>query len=181
MLKKLLRYPFYFVINYLPNHIINKIPSYTIRHLYYRGVMGIKIGKGSSVHMNTFFNRSDIQIGTNSVINRSCYIDGRGTVRIGNSVSISPEVHIITGSHHIDSETFEYYSKGIDIEDFVWIGTRALILPGVRLGKGAIVAAGAVVTKDVNDFEVVGGVPARVIGKRKRNLNYECRWFLPFD
>ena len=112
MFKRLLRYPFYFgSVNYLPNHIINKIPSYTIQHIFIIEESWNDKGKGSSVHMNTFFNRSNIEIGTNSVINRSCYIDGKRTVRIGNSVSISPEVHIITGSHHIDSETFEYYSK----------------------------------------------------------------------
>jgi Acetyltransferase (isoleucine patch superfamily) len=67
------------------------------------------------------------------------------------------------------------------IEDYVFIGPRAIILPGVKIGKGAVVAAGAVVTKDVAPFSVVGGVPAKIIGERKiKNLSYKlgrARWF----
>lgn len=181
MIKKLLRYPFYFAINYLPNHVVNKMPSYTIRHAFYRYFLGIQIGKGSSIHMNTRVNRNNISIGCNSVINRNCYLDGRGGITIGDSVSISPEVHLITGSHLVDSSTFEYFTKDIRIDDYVWIGTRAIVLPGVHLGKGAVVASGAVVTSNVNPYEIVGGVPAKVIGKRQRDLKYTCNWFLPFD
>ncbi|GAL89119.1 acyltransferase [Jejuia pallidilutea] len=181
MKKKLLKYPFYFVVNYIPNHIINKIPFYFIRHLYYKSVLGIKIGTGSSVHMNTFVNRTNIKIGTNSSINRNCYLDGRGGLFIGNNVSISPEVHLITASHDINSESFEYFEKSIKVDDFVWIGTRATILPGVNLKKGCVVASGSVVTKDVSSYDIVAGVPAKVIGKRNEKLNYNCKWFPPFD
>ncbi|WP_188653894.1 acyltransferase [Yeosuana aromativorans] len=143
--------------------------------------MSIKIGKGSSIHMNTFINRRKVEIGKNSVVNRCCYLDGRGGLFIGNNVSISPEVQLITASHDVNSATFKYYEKEIIIEDFVWIGTRAIILPGVKLGKGSIVASGSVVTKDVDQFDIVGGVPAKIIGKRASNLDYNCRWFPPFD
>lgn len=181
MAKRLLRYPFYFIINFVPNHIINKIPFYIIRHAYYRNILKIKIGKGSSIHLNTFINRNNITIGNNSAINRRCYLDGRGGLTIGNNVSISPEVHLITGSHNVKSENFEYYSKAINIEDYVWIGTRAIILPGVTLGKGCVVATGAVVSKDVAPYSIVGGVPAKIIGERTAELKYNCRWFPPFD
>lgn len=181
MAKRLLRYPYHFFINYVPNHIINKIPSYTIRNLVYTMFYGIGIGKGSSIHLNTRINRFDIKIGINSVINRNCYLDGRGGITIGNNVSISPEVHVITASHDIKSRDFAYFSKPIHIGDMVWVGSRATILPGVNLGKGSVVATGAVVTKNVEEFDVVAGVPAKVIGKRPKDLDYCCNWKPPFD
>ena len=181
MVKYILRYPFYFFINYIPNHIINRIPFYSIRHAYYRFVLKIKLGLGSSIHMNTFINRNNIIIGKNTSINRRCYLDGRGGITMGDNVSISPEVHLITASHNANSSNFEYYTKPILIEDYVWIGTRAIILSGVTLGKGCIVATGAVVDKDVEPFTIVGGVPAKTIGKRTDKLKYNCSCFPPFD
>ena len=62
----------------------------------------------------------------------------------------------------------------------MWIGARATVLPGVEIGDGAIVAAGAVVTEDVNRFEIVGGVPARSIGTRREDVDYACGWGIPF-
>ena len=181
MLKRIFKYPFYFFISYLPNHIINKIPFYFVRHFYYRTVLGIQIGKGSSIHMNTRINRRKIKIACNSVINRSCYLDGRGGIDIGNNVSISPEVHIITASHDHQSKDFKYHENAIYIEDFVWIGSRSTILPGVTLGKGAVVATGAVVSKNVEPYTIVGGVPAKKIGERTKELEYSCNWMPPFD
>lgn len=180
-MKKLLRYPYHFIINYLPNQIINRIPSYTLRHFYYRHILKIGLGKGSSIHLHTHINRSNLRIGDNSVINRKCYLDGRGKLGIGNNVSISPEVHILTASHDLNSKSFEYIELPVTIEDFVWVGTRVIILPGVVLGRGAVVAAGAVVTKDVDAYNIVGGVPAKVIGKRTQDLDYKCNWMPPFD
>jgi len=179
--KRFLKYPFYFIINYLPNHIINKIPFYSIRHYYYRFIFRIKLGKGSSIHMNCFFNRNNIIIGNNTSINRKCYLDGRGRIVIGNNVSLSPEVNLITGSHDVNSEDFKYFTSPIRIEDYVWIGTRVTILPGVTLGKGCVVATGAVVSKNVSPYTIVGGVPARIIGMRNENLDYNCKWMPPFD
>lgn len=180
-MKALLRYPYHFVINYLPNHIINKIPFYSVRHFYYRNILKIKIGKGSSVHLNTRVNRFNIVIAENSVINRKCYLDGRGGLIIGSNVSISPEVHLLTASHDLNSRVFKYIEDSITIEDFVWIGTRAMILPGVVLGKGCVVAAGSVVTKNVAPYSIVGGIPAKNIGVRNSDLEYNCNWMPPFD
>ncbi|WP_339725374.1 acyltransferase [Maribacter stanieri] len=180
-MKFLLRYPFHFAINYLPNKIINKIPFYTLRHFYYRYVVKIELGKGSSIHLDTSINRFNIKIGNKSVINRNCYLDGRGGLTIGDNVSISPEVHLITATHDAQSKSFEYSIKPIFIEDYVWVGTRATILPGVTLAKGCVVATGSVVTKDVAPFTIVGGVPAKKIGERNKDLDYHCKWMPPFD
>lgn len=181
MANRLLRYPYHFFINYVPNHILNKVPSYNIRNFVYRKIYGIKLGKGSSIHLHTRINRFNIEVGTNSVINRDCYLDGRGGILIGDNVSISPETHLITASHDFSSREFKYFSKPIKIYDFVWIGSRATIMPGVVLGKGCVVATGAVVTKDVKEYDVVAGVPAKVIAQRTKDLDYNCCWKPPFD
>src|SRR5690606_26980754 len=114
-------------------------------------------------HMNVFINKRKIIIGKNSAINRGCYLDGRGGLIIGNNVSISPGVQLITATHDVNSSDFNYLTKEITIEDYVWIGTNAIILPGVKLKKGSVVAAGTVVTKDVEEYDIVGGVPSKII------------------
>lgn len=179
--KFFLKYPYNFFMLYISNYIIAFIPFYFIRNIYYKYILKIKLGKGSSIHMGVFINRNKIEIGENTAINRRCYLDGRGSIKIGDNVSISPEVHLITADHDIESTDFKFKSSFIVIEDYVWIGTRSIILPGVKLGKGAIIAAGSVVTKDVPEFNVYGGVPAKFIKKRNKNLNYSCKWFPPFD
>ena len=115
MAKRLIRYPYHFFINYVPNHILNKVPSYSIRNFVYRKIFGIKLGKGSSIHLHTRINRFNIEVGENSVINRNCYLDGRGGILIGDNVSISPEAHLITASHDFNSNEFKYFSKPIKI------------------------------------------------------------------
>lgn len=172
---------YYFYRNYIPNHIINKIPFYFIRHFFYRQVYRLKMGKGSSIHLNCIINRFNIEIGQNTAINRRCYLDSRGGLYIGNSVSISPEVHLITAQHKVNDPEFAYITAPIKLEDYVWLGTRAIVLPGVTLGKGCVVAAGAVVTKSFPDYSVVGGVPAKLISTRTNELNYSCNWKPPFD
>ena len=170
-----------FFQDYFSNYWINKIPFYFIRHQYYKTVMGIKIGKGSSIHLNCFVYGTNIQIAENSTINRNCYLDGRGRLFIGNKVSISPEVQLITEDHDYNSINFSGRSRDIVIGDYVWIGTRAIILPGVHIGKGAVVCAGAVVTKNVAEYDVVAGVPAVKIKERNKNLNYNPSWLPYFD
>lgn len=181
MITKLALIIYNFYMHYVPNYIINKVPFYSIRHFYYRFVMRVRIGVNSSIHMNVFINRNNIEIGTGTAINRNCYIDGRGKVVIGNNVSISPDVKIITADHDINSKDFRFQKKDINIEDYTWIGTGAIILPGVRIGKGAVVAAGSVVTRDVPAYQIVGGIPARIIKSRREDLEYTCKWFPPFD
>lgn len=179
-MKIILKYGFYFFNSFVPNHIINKLPFYFIRHSYYR-LMGLKIGKGSSIHLSTYLNRNDIIIGKNSVVNRKCYLDGRGGVLVGDNVSISPEVNLITASHDPNDPEFKYITGKIIIEDYVWIGTKAIILPGVKIGKGAVVAAGSIVNKNIDPYTIVGGVPAKIIGTRVRELRYSCNWKPPFN
>jgi maltose O-acetyltransferase len=83
--------------------------------------------------------------------------------------------------HDIDSPDFATIGGPVTIEDYVYIGPRTIILPNIRIGRGAVVTAGAVVTKDVPEYAVVGGVPARFIRERSRDLRYKRRFAMPFQ
>jgi maltose O-acetyltransferase len=162
------------VVVYLTNHVIAHVPSYTTRHLWYRRVLGIRLGDHAGVHTSCHIwfygpreiRRTGIGVGENSRINRSCTLDLRGGLTIGANVSVSPDVTILTASHGVNDPHFSLEHAPVVIDDHVWIGTRAMILPGVTLGRGCVVAAGAVVTRDVAPMAIVGGVPARPLGRR---------------
>jgi len=100
-------------------------------------------------------------------------LDARRGLVIGNYVNFSSEVMIWTLQHDHNSPTFADKGGKVVIGDRAWISCRAIILPGVTIGEGAVVAAGAVVTKDVAPYTIVGGIPAKEIGKRNRDLTYE--------
>jgi len=131
--------------------------------------------------MGAFFVWNHITIGENSIINRQCYLDGRVGVEIGNNVSISPQVMVLSLTHDKNSPYFATIPGKVTIEDYTWIGSRAIILQGVTLGRGCVVAAGAVVTKDVAPFCVIGGIPAKPIGTRNPNLEYTLNYQPWFD
>jgi acetyltransferase-like isoleucine patch superfamily enzyme len=169
------------IYEYIPNHIINKVPFFSIRHFYYRKILRIKMGKNSSIHLGCIITGRNITMGINNVINRNCLLDGRGKLLIGNNTSISPDVHLITGDHDMNSPNFSFRSQDIIIGDYVWIGSRATVLPGVIIGKGAVVSAGSLVTKDVAEYQVVGGIPAKKIKERSKDLTYNPAWFPWFN
>ena len=124
--------------------------------------------------MNCWFDtRRGFKMGCNSVVNQNCRMDNRGGICIGDNVSISAEVCILTADHDLNSPDFVGRPRPVTIEDYVFIGTRAMILPGVILAKGSAVAAGSVVTRNVEPYTIVAGVPARPIGTRVQNLQYE--------
>jgi len=152
---------------------IGHIPSHIIRLLVYR-LAGIKIGRGSRIHMGAnFFNPRGITIGDDTIIGDHCFLDGRAPLKIGSHTAIASQVLIYNSEHNIHSPNFEATEEPVTIDDYVFIGARAIILPGVKIGRGAVVAAGAVVTKDVPPKIMVGGVPAKKIGERKvKELNY---------
>ena len=177
------------------------IPSHTIRLLLYRILFRVKIGKDSSIHWLARFNQpSGIEIGHNTIIGNDASLDGRyfriwkagqnklltyikdffkpqdRPLKIGNNVSIAGEVRIYTMQHDIDDPDFKEVGAPVLIDDYVVIGTRVTILPGVHIGEGAVVASGAVVTKDVAPYTVVGGVPAVLIRNRPKNLRYTLKF-----
>ena len=91
-------------------------------------------------------------------------------------MNIAAEIRIYTREHDIDSPDFAEVGGPVFIDDYVYIGTRVTILPGVRIGRGAVVASGAVVTRDVPAFHLVGGVPAKFIRERSRDLRYSLQY-----
>ena len=162
-------------------HLVGYIPSHCFRRFCYR-LARIKIGKGSTIHTKTrFYNPRNIIIGEDTIVGEGAVLDGRARLIIGSHVDIASEVMIYNSQHDIENENFTAVDKPVVIEDYVFVGPRSIILPGVKIGKGAVVGAGAVVTKDVPPFAIVGGVPAKIIGERKlKTLNYKlgrARWF----
>ncbi|NEU14578.1 acyltransferase [Methylobacterium sp. BTF04] len=154
---------------------------YFARHFYMRKMCGIKVGKHTSVHWGCFFTGNNIIIDDNSVINRFCYVDGRGPLYIGKNVNISHYTIIHTLTHVTNSPSFHAIAKPVALMDHCWIGARAIILPGVTVGEGSVVAAGSVVVKDVPPYTIVGGNPAKIIGQRTRDLQYKTTYFPFFD
>ena len=147
------------------------VPSHIFRKIIYR-LCGMKIS--GTVHMwARFYNPANIEIGNDTIIGDHAFLDGRAKLKIGSHVDIASEVMIYNSEHELTAEDFTATLAPVKIEDYVFIGPRVIILPGVKIGRGAVVAAGAVVTKDVPDFAVVGGVPAQIIGERSnKNLKY---------
>lgn len=153
---------------------VGVVPFHTIRLLLYRALFGVSIGAHTSIHMRCrFYKPGSVTIGSHSVINRGVLLDGRYPLTIGDNVSVSEEVMFLTLEHDPDSPTFANRGAPIVVRDRVFVGVRAIVLPGVTLGEGAIVAAGAVVTRDVAPYTIVAGVPARFVRQRNRNLEYE--------
>lgn len=166
---------------YLANNIAMYFFPYKLRHWYLRTVCGIQIGRDSSVAMKCYISGGSVYIGDNTVINRFTYLDGRVPLYIGNNVNVSHYCIIHTLTHDPQNPYFVCIEKPVAIMDHAWIGARSIVLPGVRVGEGAVVAAGAVVTKDVAPYTIVAGNPARPIGQRSRDIRYSSRYFPFFD
>lgn len=132
-----------------------------------------KCGKSVNIeHKANFGTGRGISIGDRSGIGINAKI--RGPLSIGSDVMMGPDVIIITSNHEIRRTDVPMRTQGatpsrkVTIEDDVWIGARVIILPGVKIGRGVVIAAGAVVTSDIPDYAIVGGIPARVIKYRKK-------------
>ena len=122
-----------------------------------------------------FRGRGDnICIGKNTYINKGVLLDGRlGKLTIGSNVDIGQETNIWTTEHDPHNDLHDVKGGDVTIGDHVWIATRVTILPGVKIGRGAVIACNSVVTKDVPELTIVGGVPAKIIGTRKNSLTYD--------
>ncbi|MDF1706237.1 MAG: DapH/DapD/GlmU-related protein [Aeromicrobium sp.] len=119
-----------------------------------------------AISPSVWFGSSNISIGGGTFINYGCRFNSHGSIRIGRNCNIAMEVLFVTTTHEIGSQqrrAGEPSSRSIAIGDGVWIGARATILPGVNIGDGAIIAAGAVVTADCEANVLYAGVPARAL------------------
>jgi acetyltransferase-like isoleucine patch superfamily enzyme len=162
------------------NALYNLVPFFFLKNILLR-LTGIAIGSGAVIHTPArFLGMGRINIGANTVVNRGCYLDNRVGIKIGSNVSIAHDTKIYTLGHDIDDPYFSLRGAKVEIGDYVCIFSNVLIMPGVKLGKGAVVYAGSVVTKDVGEYEVVGGNPARLIRHRSKDLRYTVKhdyWF----
>lgn len=162
------------------NFFVTHIPFYAIRHGVLR-LWGAEIGRGSAVFRDTTVLGIDrLRIGNNVVLSFRCLLDARGGLTIGDNVVVASDVHFITGTHLPDSDTFEYALEPIVIEDFVWIASRATVLPNVTIRRGAVVGAASLVRADVAELDIVAGVPAKVRGHRTSALTYNPSYHPPF-
>lgn len=159
--------------------VATKLPSSTmpLGGLYkkIRFVLGRRLlsecGNGVNIENACFFGKGDkLRIGDYSGIGVNARI--YGPVTIGRYVMMGPDVIIMTANHRFDDITVPMCRQGYEkelpvvIEDDVWIGARVIILPGVKIGKGSVIGAGAVVTKSFEPYSVIGGVPAKLLKKR---------------
>jgi putative colanic acid biosynthesis acetyltransferase WcaF len=129
---------------------------------------GAKIGKNVRICSSAkILGNGSLEIGNNTWIGPEVMIVSSSKIIIGANVDIAPRVYIGTGTHEIDhyglGSAGQGISKDVNINDGVWIGAGALLLPGTSIGKKAVVAAGAVVSKDVSEKTMVGGIPAKFI------------------
>jgi len=123
-------------------------------------------------------NKCNLTIGAHSFLGR-VELALHDQITLGNNVCINDGVKLLSGSHNINDPSWKLIKKPIIIDDYVWVATNAIILPGVTIGKGAVIGAGAVVSKDVEPFAVMIGNPAKsLLKKREKDFKYNPCQFL---
>lgn len=152
---------------------IGRLHGLSLRIFLYRR-LGMKIGEKCVVRRGVYLaSPNELEIGDGTFVGRA-NLYCTGGVKIGKNVNISDGVVVITAKHDVRSAKFEALYEPIFIQDYAWLATNCIILAGVTVGEVAIVAAGAVVTKNVPPYSIVGGNPAQVIGERPR-LNFDYK------
>jgi acetyltransferase-like isoleucine patch superfamily enzyme len=175
LIKTLKLFLYYVVISKLPHSRFGEVFNW-IRVWYLADVLKVLQGRSGGHFQNDVYisNANNVQIGVNCHINEHVFIQG---ACIGNYVMIAPYVSILSSNHNHQRIDIPMVLQGEIkniipmIDDDVWIGRNAVIFPGVRVGRGSIIGAGAIVNKDVLPGSVVGGVPARLIRMRVDNAN----------
>ena len=154
--------------------LLKRIPSRRIRIALLR-CKGANIANDVAMFASIEIrNPEGLVIGNGCSIGPKVLLDARKGLKIGNSVTIAYDAIIWTLHHDMNASDFRTIGANTTIDDYAWICSRSIILPGVHIGEGAVVASGAVVTKDVPPYTVVGGIPAMKIGERNQNLNYSA-------
>lgn len=163
----------YYAVVLFGNIVVNKIPSRHLRKYYYQ-FMGAKLGKSTFLYrrVEVLYPRG-LRLSDRVVVGWFCELDARGGITIGHDTNISSYVKMITGSHDVNDSDFTADFQPIHIRHHCWIATGAILLQGVTIGDGAVVAAGSVVTQDIPPYEIWGGVPARYIRNRNAKLDYK--------
>lgn len=153
------------------NKFPHKLGGKYFRKILIKGIVS-DCGKNANIHPSVYFgNGSKLILGDNIIVTPNAKIILGSTVTIGNDVQTGPDLLIITNNHNFDDATRPFREQGLSgkpvtIGDDVWIGARVTILPGVKIGKGAVIGAGSVVAKDIDSYGVAVGNPAKVIRYR---------------
>jgi acetyltransferase-like isoleucine patch superfamily enzyme len=150
------------------------LPSHALRRFLYRRA-GLRLAQRTVIHKGLEVRGvKSISLGTGTVVGFDCILDGRGPggITTGENVNLSSEVAIWTGKHDYRARDFRDVGAPVKIGDRAWLSFRCTVLPGVTIGEGAVIAAGAVVTKDVPPYAVMAGVPAVQVAERPRDLDY---------
>ena len=166
---------------------IGMIPSVHLRTWLYRGV-GVKMGKNVTIRFRTEERCPErLTLGDGTIIGDNAILDARRGLTMGRNGNLSSNVSIYNLQHDHRDPYFGLPSEdklklSVEIDDRAWLGANVIVLPGVHIGEGAVCCAGCVVTKDVEPFAVVAGIPARKVNERPHNLKYEfkgksCRFY----
>lgn len=158
-------------------HRIKMFPSHAVRNWVYRNIYLVDKHKTSVIYFGCEIRSGvNLHIGKGSIIGDNCILDARQGIYIGENVNLSSEVHLWTEAHDVNDPYFRSMPCNhgpIHIGNRVWLGSNVTVLDKVNIGEGAVVCSGAVVTKDVEPYTIVAGIPARKIGERSRDLRYE--------
>jgi acetyltransferase-like isoleucine patch superfamily enzyme len=153
---------------------------FALRPLLYRAC-GFRVHRDATIQGGVrFFHVGRLEVGEGTLVNRGVLLDNRAGITIGRQVSIAHDARIYTLGHDVHDPRFAAKGRPVRIDDFAVIFAAAMVMPGVTLGRGAVVMAGAVVTKDVPPMRIVGGNPARDLGERRSEPAYALRrryWF----
>ena len=152
---------------WMTNTFICNLPSKNIR-IWWLKILGLKIN-GHIMIMEGFHIRTPkgITIEDGVSIGPKVLLDGRKGLTIGKSAVIAYEAIIWTLNHDYNDLNFCGKGAPVEIGEYAWICSRSIVLPGIKIGKGAIVASGAIVTKNVPDYAIVAGIPAKIVGQRE--------------
>lgn len=178
IMHKILKTPQYYFFGYnrYIDFQVGLIPSHTIRNFIYRKIFGVRLSKMAIIYWGAEIRgHYKLKIGRGTIIGDHAVLDARNGIEIGDNVNFSSEVHIWTEQHDHRDPYFGCANSAdfkVTIGDRVWVGPGVTILHSVNIGEGAVIAAGAVVTKDVEPFAIMAGIPAKKIGERNRNLKY---------
>lgn len=174
----------YYPITLFRNVCINKIPSRHFRRLIDR-LLGARFGEKSFLfrRVEVLFPKG-LWIHDYSNVGWFTLLDARGGIEIGSNVTIASYCKLITGSHDINTPNFKAKFLPITVGDYAWICTGATICQNVHIGEGAVVAAGAVVTRDVEPYTVVGGYQQDRLARERqgfRSITHPFRCFINGD
>jgi acetyltransferase-like isoleucine patch superfamily enzyme len=157
---------------------VGYIPSCHVRKFIYKCI-GVQIGKRVVFHYKTEIREPHkLKLGSGCIIGDNAILDARNGLIMGQNVNLSSNVSIYTEQHDHRDPLFrcaQNNNKSVIIGNRAWIGSNVTVLPGVSIGEGAVCCAGCVVTKNVEPYSVVAGIPARKVNDRPKDLTYEFK------